>query len=109
VVLIHPFQAMNCRSEQLGWWRLPRNGWIWTALLALVGLQWASVAVPGLSRLLATVPLGVSDLAVLAAGVLWPVVLMEIAKGSRARRLGQSRPTREPTAAPAHYGTPWNH
>ncbi|HET8576836.1 MAG TPA: cation-translocating P-type ATPase, partial [Methylomirabilota bacterium] len=47
VVLIHPFQAMNCRSEQLGWWRLPRNGWIWTALLALVGLQWASVAVPG--------------------------------------------------------------
>jgi len=109
LVLIHPFQAMNCRSERLGWWRLPSNPWIWVALLALVGLQWVSVAVPGLSRLLSTVPLGGRELGVLAVGVLWPVVLMEVIKGSRARCLGQSRPTPEPTAASAHSGTPQNH
>lgn len=109
LVLIHPFQAMNCRSDRLGWWRLPSNPWIWVALLALVGLQWVSVAVPGLSRLLSTVPLAGRELGVLAAGVLWPVVLMEVIKGSRARRLGQSRPTPEPMAASAHSGTPRNH
>jgi Ca2+-transporting ATPase len=99
LVLIHPFQAMNCRSDRLGWWRLPSNPWIWVALLALVGLQWVSVAVPGLSRLLSTVPLAGRELGVLAAGVLWPVVLMEVIKGSRARCLGQSRPTPPGTAA----------
>jgi Ca2+-transporting ATPase len=109
LVLIHPFQAMNCRSDRLGWWRLPSNPWIWVALLALVGLQWVSVAVPGLSRLLSTVPLAGRELGVLAVGVLWPVVLMEVIKGSRARCLGQSRPTPEPTAASAHSGTPQNH
>src|SRR5262249_51068017 len=25
LVLIHPFQAMNCRSERFGWWRLPAH------------------------------------------------------------------------------------
>jgi Ca2+-transporting ATPase len=109
LVLIHPFQAMNCRSEKLGWWRLPINPWIWVALLALVGLQWVSVAVPGLSRLLSTVPLAGHELGVLAVGVLWPVVLMEVLKGSRARWLGQSRPTAVPTTASAHSGTPRNH
>ena len=32
LVLIHPLQAMNCRSERLGWWRLPPNGLSWIAL-----------------------------------------------------------------------------
>ena len=26
LVLIHPLQALNCRSERVGWWRLPPNG-----------------------------------------------------------------------------------
>jgi Ca2+-transporting ATPase len=109
LVLIHPFQAMNCRSERLGWWRLPSNAWVWVSLLALVGLQWLSVAVPELSRLLSTAPLAVGDWGVLAAGVLWPVVVMEIIKGSRARLLGQVRPTRERAPVSTVNGTPRNH
>src|SRR6266545_508490 len=109
VVLIHPFQAMNCRSERLGWWRLPSNPWIWVALLALVSLQWLSVAAPTLSRLLSTAPLAMTDWAVLAAGVLWPVVLMELVKGIRSRRLGQSCPTREYPEVPALGETRRNH
>ena len=109
VVLIHPFQAMNCRSERLSWWRLPSNPWIWVALLALVSLQWLSVAAPTLSRLLSTAPLAMTDWAVLAAGVLWPVVLMELVKGIRSRRLGQSCPTREYPEVPALGETRRNH
>src|SRR5262249_41662789 len=37
LVLIHPFQAMNCRSDRSGWWRLPPNGLSWIAL----GTLWA--------------------------------------------------------------------
>src|SRR5262249_5336978 len=44
LVLIHPFQAMNCRSEQFGWWRLPSNPLTWIALVTLVGLQWLSIS-----------------------------------------------------------------
>ncbi len=86
LVLIHPFQAMHCRSDRLGWWRLPSNPFIWISLAGLVGLQWLSVSAPPLARLLATVPLTARDWGVLAAGVLWPVVLLEILKGSAARR-----------------------
>jgi hypothetical protein len=65
--------------------------------------------VPELSRLLSTAPLAVGDWGVLAAGVLWPVVVMEIIKGSRARLLGQVRPTRERAPVSTVNGTPRNH
>jgi Ca2+-transporting ATPase len=32
LVLLHPFQAINCRSDDVGWWRLPPNGLAWGAL-----------------------------------------------------------------------------
>ena len=80
LVLIHPFQAINCRSERGGWWRLPPNGFTWAALLALVGIQWLSISLPSLARLLGTVPLATGDWVVLAVGVLWPVVVMEVHK-----------------------------
>src|SRR3990172_7578080 len=81
LVLIHPFQAMRCRSDRLGWWRLPPNRLPWASLAALVGLQVLATSWRPLARLLGTVPLAGSDWLVLSAAVLWPVLLMEILKG----------------------------
>jgi P-type Ca2+ transporter type 2C len=101
LVLIHPFQAMNCRSQRFGWWRLPSNPLVWLALLALIGLQWLSISLLPLARLLGTVPLGTDDLVVLVIGVLWPAVTMEIAKGWEAgKSLGRSRPSRPGSPGP---------
>ena len=83
LVLIHPLQAMNCRSDQLGWWRLPPNGLSWLALGALVGLQWLTVSTTPLTRLLGTVPLEGIDWVILTSAVLWPVVILEVAKAWR--------------------------
>jgi hypothetical protein len=59
----------------------------------LVGVQWLSISVGPLTRLLGTVPLRAGDWAVLAAAVLWPVVVVEVIKGRGADRLlWRSRP-----------------
>lgn len=80
LVLIHPFQAMSCRSERLNWWQLRRNPWIPLSLLALFALQWLATAWGPLVRLLGTRSLTGSDWLVLALGVLWPVALLEAIK-----------------------------
>ncbi len=81
LVLIHTFQAMHCRSGQLGWWRLPPNRLLWSSLLVLVGLQWLATSWAPLARLLGTVPLAASDWVILSAAILWPVLLLEVLKG----------------------------
>ena len=81
LVLFQPFQAMQCRSERVGWWRLPRNPLIWVSLLALAALQWWATSWAPLARLLATAPLSPVDWAVAAAAVLWPVLVLEAVKG----------------------------
>jgi Ca2+-transporting ATPase len=80
LVLIHPFQAMSCRSERLNWWQLRLNPWIPLSLLALFALQWLATAWGPLVRLLGTRSLTGSDWLVLALGVLWPVALLEAIK-----------------------------
>jgi Ca2+-transporting ATPase len=85
LVLIHPLQAMSCRSDRLGWWRLPPNRLSWLAIGALVGLQWMTVSVPPLSRLLGTTSLDGGDWLILLVAVLWPVVVLEGAKLWRVR------------------------
>jgi Ca2+-transporting ATPase len=87
LVLIHPFQAMNCRSDRLGWWRLPPNGLTWVALGALAGVQWLAVSWPPLRQLLRTVPLSLAEWATLTAAVLWPVLVLEGIKAWRARTM----------------------
>ena len=86
LVLIQPLRAMSCRSDRLGWWRLPLNRLSWFSVVALVGLQWMTVSVPSLSRLLGTVPLDGGDWLILLVAVLWPVAVLEGAKLRRARR-----------------------
>ena len=83
LVLVHPFQALHCRSEHRHSWRLPPNRLIWAALIVLVLVQWAAVAWPPLAGLLGTVPLGPGDWLLVAAAVLWPIGLLEATKRPR--------------------------
>jgi len=80
LVLIHPFQAMSCRSDRLNWWQLRPNPWIPLSLLGLFALQWLAIEWGPLARLLGTRPLTGADWLVLALGVLWPVALLEAIK-----------------------------
>jgi Ca2+-transporting ATPase len=82
VVLIHPAQAMNCRSVRVRWWRLPPNPWIWAALAALVFAQWWAIYWTPLARVLGTVPLAASDWIVSILALLWPIAVLEALKRS---------------------------
>jgi Ca2+-transporting ATPase len=86
LVLVHPFQAINCRSDRVGWWRLPSNGLAWAALAVLAGVQWAAVSWAPLARLLGTVSLSATDWSLLTLWVAWPVLLLEALKIARHRR-----------------------
>jgi Ca2+-transporting ATPase len=77
LVLVHPIQAMHCRSERVPVWQLPRNGLTWVSLLVLVVAQWCATSWAPLAHLLGTVPLSPFDwLVALAAGI-WPVAVLE--------------------------------
>jgi Ca2+-transporting ATPase len=107
LVLIHPFQAMSCRSESLNWWQLRPNPWIPLSLLTLFGLQWLAIEWGPLARLLATEPLTGADWMILAAGVLWPVALLEAIKAwGRHTTLRLGHPTPEPQDAARAMRTP---
>jgi Ca2+-transporting ATPase len=102
LVLIHPFQAMSCRSERLNWWQLPPNGLIPLSLVALFGLQWMTLEALPLAHLLGTSPLSAQDWLVLAMGVLWPVAVLEALKvWGRATPLRPADPTPAVSQAPA--------
>ena len=77
-----------------------RNPLTWVALVVLGGLQWLTVSLPPLSRLLGTVPLAMADCLVLAIGVLWPVLGMEMVKSCRGGPQQEMR-LRSGQAAPA--------
>ncbi|HKZ05566.1 MAG TPA: cation-transporting P-type ATPase [Methylomirabilota bacterium] len=99
LVLIHPFQAMNCRSNRVPWWQLPPNPLIPLSLVALFGLQWGAIEWTPLARLLGTVPLRSEDWLVLAAGVLWPVLALEGLKAWRPLTPSAPTPSRGVAAA----------
>jgi Ca2+-transporting ATPase len=88
LVLLHPFQAISCRSEHLRWWRLPPNRLSWAALLVLAAVQWAAVSWTPLARLLGTVSLSVGDWGIVTLWVLCPVLVLEAFKPGRARPAG---------------------
>ena len=82
IVLIHAFQAMNCRSERVRSWRLPPNWWIWVAFVTLALAQWWAISWPPLTRVFGTVSLPASDWAVAFLAVAWPVFVLEMLKRS---------------------------
>jgi Ca2+-transporting ATPase len=94
LVLVHPFQAINCRSDRLGWWRLPPNRLAWAALAVLGGVQWLAVSWTPLARLLGTVSLSAGDWGMVTLWVLSPVLVLEALKAARARR---PDPSSQPT------------
>ncbi|HUM16375.1 MAG TPA: cation-translocating P-type ATPase [Candidatus Nitrosotalea sp.] len=107
VVLIHPFQAMSCRSDRLSWWQLPPNPWVPLSLIALVVLQWLTIEYGPLARLLGTAPLTEADVIVLAIGVLWPVAVLEVLKAwGRRPSLGLPLPTGAAPGAGPRTGNP---
>jgi len=85
LVLVHPLQALYCRSAREVWWRLPPNRLVWVSLVVLVAVQWGAVAWPPLASLLGTVPLAAGDWALIAVAVAWPVALLEAVKRRRSR------------------------
>jgi P-type Ca2+ transporter type 2C len=110
LVLIHPFQALNCRSNRLNWWQLPSNWWIPLSLLVLLAAQWLTIEAGPLAALLGTVPLTRADWLALALGVLWPVTVMEARKAwGRAITLGPPVPTGMAPAAPQPSRTSRKH
>jgi magnesium-transporting ATPase (P-type) len=96
IVLIHPLQALHCRSDRVAWWRLPANPLVWVSLVALVAAQWGAITWSPLARLLDTVALSPGDWLVAGLAVLWPVVVLEGVKAWRARTglTGASGPPR---------------
>jgi P-type Ca2+ transporter type 2C len=107
LVLIHPFQAMSCRSRRLSWWQLPPNPWVPLSLIALLALQWMALELRPLALLLGTTPLTRADWLVLASGVLWPVAVLEALKAwGRYTSLGLPDPTPAPPRAGSSSTTP---
>jgi Ca2+-transporting ATPase len=86
LVLVHPLQAMHCRSPHVPWWRLAGNPLMGVSLVALVALQWGATAWAPLAGLLETMPLSAVDWLVVAISVAWPVALLEVVKVARAAR-----------------------
>jgi Ca2+-transporting ATPase len=80
LVLLQPIQALNCRSQQRVWWRLPANHLIWISLAAMAAVQWLAIAPTPLARLLHTTPLSGLDWLLALACAVWPVGLMQLAK-----------------------------
>jgi Ca2+-transporting ATPase len=76
------FHAFNVRSR----WgtifgaRLFRNGWLWAATFASLGLQTLAVSLPLLRNVLHTVPPTIADFVLVSALSLLPVVVVEVVK-----------------------------
>ena len=84
LVVVHPLQAMSCRSERLGSWQLPPNALMWMAFVGLLAVQWLAVSWRPLAGLLGAVAPSSAEWVVIVLAALWPVALLEA--GKRLRR-----------------------
>ena len=85
LVLLHPFQALNCRSQTTVWWRLPANRLIWASVATLAIAQWAAIGPTPLAAILETAPLSGGDWVAATACAVWPVAVMQVRKWLGAR------------------------
>jgi hypothetical protein len=75
--------ALSCRSPKARLWgpqQLPPNPYLVVALGASLGLQFLTVAIPGLRHLLQLSPLNWADSAVIAGSVILPLLVSEATK-----------------------------
>ncbi|MBI5444261.1 MAG: cation-transporting P-type ATPase [Deltaproteobacteria bacterium] len=78
--------ALSCRSEDKRLFArssLRPNPYLRWAMAGSLALQAATLAVPGLRSLLGLAPLGLADLAIVAAGAVGPLLVNEATKPSR--------------------------
>ena len=80
--LLHAFNVRS-QGQSIFTGRLFTNGWLWAAVIVCLGVQAAAVCVPGLQRVLQTVPLAGDDWLVVGAAALLPVLVVEGAKLAR--------------------------
>ncbi|HEX3177605.1 MAG TPA: cation-transporting P-type ATPase [Methylomirabilota bacterium] len=91
LVLLHPLQALNCRSQSTVWWRLPPNRLIWASMATLAVVQWLAIAPTPLAAILKTSPLSSGDWTIAMAGAVWPVAAMQLVKWFAAARAAPTR------------------
>ncbi|ACB51954.1 cation-transporting ATPase [Crocosphaera subtropica ATCC 51142] len=73
--------ALSCRSPKpLYAHPLPHNPYLTAALGGSLGLQWVSLAIPGLRNLLHITPLNLGDSGVIASSAILPLLISEATK-----------------------------
>jgi Ca2+-transporting ATPase len=75
--------VFSIRAVSLPPWRVPRNRYLESAVLASILILVAAVYVPFVHKPLGTVSLGPLDLATALALAVLPAALLELAKASR--------------------------
>ena len=98
LALAQIFHAFNTRSQQRSALARPfENNWLWAAVLACLLLQLAAVYWPFLNTVLRTVPLTVTELALVVAAAVAPIGIVEVVKLAL-RRTGKGAVRRAPQA-----------
>lgn len=93
LALAQVLHAMSARSRDrflFGRWSLG-NPWVWGALGLCLALQLTAVSVPALQRLLHTVAPSARDWALIAAGAVSPMLVIEFVKLARKLLLREPR------------------
>lgn len=71
----------NCRSRTRSAFEgLFRNPFIWGAIVIVIALQFLALYQPFLARVLDTHKLNATDWGIVAATIVWPVLVVEITK-----------------------------
>jgi Ca2+-transporting ATPase len=107
LTLAQLLHTISCRSEStsvFGQRRLPPNPYLFAALGGSLLVQLLAAVVPGLRKLLGTIPLGLVDVAVAGAGAVIPFIVNELSKSAGAGR--ELPPARSRTTATESRGAP---
>ena len=80
--LAHAVSARSHYKNVFGGIKLPPNKALWAAIGGMTVLQGIVSVLPSTRRLLGTTPMGMTDLLIVAAGVLGPLILNEATKPS---------------------------
>jgi Ca2+-transporting ATPase len=80
--LAHAYSSRSHYKNVFGGIKLPPNKALMAAIGGMTVLQAVVSVVPGARRLLGTTPMGLTDLLIVAAGVLGPLIVNEATKPS---------------------------